>query len=377
MAADAGGAHGRRRRVAAGMVTVVAAAAVVAGITGVFSRPGHPNAADRTSTAAVTRRSLSSQTQVSATLGDAGSYSVVNQAQGTITALPAVGQVVRQGQVLYQVSGAPVVLLYGRVPAWRDLSEGLQGADVAELNADLVKLGYATSAELGAGSDYFSPGTAVAVEGLQSRLGVTVTGSLALGQAVFLPTAALITSLGTGTVAGGPAAPGSVLLTASSTTPVVTIELDAAQQTEIKTGERVTITLPDGQVTPGVVSQVSKVATPGSSGTGSSGDSGNSNQSSSPTIAVEVTLTNPAAASGLNQAPVQVTITTGSVRNALVVPVNALLAQAGGGYAVEVVSGRSHRLVAVSTGLFDDAAGLVQVTGAGLAAGQRVVVPAA
>jgi hypothetical protein len=33
--------------------------------------------------------------------------------------------------------------------------------------------------------------------------------------------------------------------------------------------------------------------------------------------------------------------------------------------------------VAVSLGLFDDAAGLVQVTGTGLAAGQHVVVPAA
>ena len=67
----------------------------------------------------VARQDLSSQTQVSATLGYAGSYSVVNQAQGTVTSLPAVGQVVTQGQVLYQVSGAPVVLLYGSTPAYR------------------------------------------------------------------------------------------------------------------------------------------------------------------------------------------------------------------------------------------------------------------
>jgi hypothetical protein len=44
---------------------------------------------------------------------------------------------------------------------------------------------------------------------------------------------------------------------------------------------------------------------------------------------------------------------------------------------VEVVgTGRIHRLVPVSLGLFDDADGMVQVTGSGLAAGQRVVVPA-
>ena len=52
-----------------------------------------------------------------------------------------------------------------------------------------------------------------------------------------------------------------MVLTASSTTPVVTIALDAAQQTEVKDGEQVTITLPDGATTPGVVSQVSTVAT--------------------------------------------------------------------------------------------------------------------
>ena len=71
-----------------------------------------------------------------------------------------------------------------------------------------------------------------------------------------------------------------------------------------------------------------------------------------------------------------VAITTGSVTNALVVPVDALLARPGGGYAVEVTGPGGHHLVAVSVGLFDDAAGLVQVSGTGLAAGQHVVVPA-
>jgi hypothetical protein len=53
-----------------------------------------------------------------------------------------------------------------------------------------------------------------------------------------------------------------------------------------------------------------------------------------------------------------------------------LLALANGGYAVEEVgAGGVHHLVGVSTGLFDDADGLVQVSGGALAAGQRVVVP--
>ena len=63
-----------------------------------------------------------------------GSYTIVNQATGTITSLPAVGKTERQGGVLYQVSGAPVVLLYGSVPDYRDMSEGLSGGDVREFN---------------------------------------------------------------------------------------------------------------------------------------------------------------------------------------------------------------------------------------------------
>jgi peptidoglycan hydrolase-like protein with peptidoglycan-binding domain len=385
MTAEAGGPRraGRRCWLLAGVVAVVvavvvAAGVVVAGVSGAFGRPAHSSAGNgyHTSTATVHRQSLTSQTQVDATLGDGGSYSVVNQATGTITALPAAGQVVRQGQVLYQVSGIPVVLLYGQVPAYRDLTGGMTGPDVTELNADLVKLGYATSAQLDPRSGYFSPETAYALERLQARLGVTITGTLALGQAVFLPAAIQVTALGPTTVPGGTATPGSAVLTASSTTPEVTIALDAAQQSEVKVGEHVTITLPDGHNTPGVVSSVGTVATaPSSASSGGSGSS-SGGSASIPTITVEVTLSNPKAAGHLNQAPVVVTITTGSVSSALVVPVDALLAQANGGYAVEVTGPRGHHLVAVSPGEFDDAAGLVQVSGAGLAAGQRVVVPA-
>lgn len=255
-----------------------------------------------------------------------------------------------------------MVLLYGSVPAWRDLTEGMSGTDVAELNSDLAQLGYATAAELGAGSDYFSVGTAIALDRLQTHLGVTATGTLALGQAVFLPTAALITGLGQGVVTGGQAMPGAVLLSASSTRRLVTIALDPSMQSEVQTGDKVSITLPSGQVTPGKVSSVAAV------GTASAGGSGD-------TITVQVTPTRPDALGRLEQAPVQVTITTASVSGALVVPVDALLAQADGSYAVEVAAANGRRLVPVSTGLFDDAAGLVQVTGQGLAAGQRVVVP--
>jgi hypothetical protein len=385
--------------VAAGVVAVVAVAVVaVAGAMRAFGGSGSPPAGAaassyRTATATVARRSLVSQTPVDATMGYAGSWSVVNQATGTFTALPAAGRVVRQGQVIYQVSGAPVVLLYGHVPAWRDLSQGVTGPDVSELNAALVKLGYASAAALGprSGWDYFSGETGYVLGLLQAHLGLTVTGTLPLGQAVFLPGAARITGPGATTVLGGAAAPGAAALTATSTRPVVTVALDAGQQTEVKKGDKVSVTLPDGATTPGVVSSVGTVATSsatgsggsggpggGGSGQGGSGDPGSSGGSGSATITVLVSLTDPKAAGGLDQAPVTVEITTGSASNALVVPVTALLAQPGGRYEVEQVtpSGR-HRLVPVTPGIFDDASGLVQVTGTSLTAGDHVVVPAA
>ena len=150
----------------------------------------------------------------------------------------------------------------------------------------------------------------------------------------------------------------------------MTIELDAAQQSDLKVGDPVTITLPDNSTTPGKVSYVGTVATvPSDQGGGGS---------STPTIEVDVTPTDPAATGRLDQAPVNVSITTGGVSNALTVPVNALLALASGGYAVEVSgAGGVHHLAGVQLGLFDDADGLVQITDTSLTAGTHVVVPSA
>jgi hypothetical protein len=319
-----------------------------------------------TSLATVILGSLSSQQLVNATLSYAGSYSLLNQATGVYTELPAAGQVVRRGQVLYQVSGSPVVLLYGRVPVYRALSEGMSGADVRQLNANLVALGYATRSQLDPGSDYFSAETAYALELYQYHLGVTENGTLALGQAVFLPSAARVTTVSAGL--GAQAGPGSPVLQATSTVRQVSIALDAAQQSYVKDGDKVVITLPGNRTTPGVVTSVGTVATTPPSSTGSA---------STPVITVDVAPSDPAATGNLDQAPVQVSITTATVSGVLIVPVTALVALSGGGYAVEVVKpGGVHELVPVTTGLFDDAAGTVQVTGAGLAAGQHVVVPA-
>jgi putative peptidoglycan binding protein len=352
------------------LLAVLAVAGVAVAVTHPFhhsaSGGGSSDNTAATSLATVSRRALAAQTQVNGTLGYAHSYAVAGQARGTVTALPNVGQVIKQGQVLYRVDGRPVVLLYGSTPAYRALSEGatasdVTGADVRQLNAALVALGYASSDDLDPTSDEFSWATKAAVEKLQSALGLDKTGALALGDIVFEPTALRVTDV-TATL-GAPA--GGSVLTATSTTRQVSIDLDADLQSTVKDGDAVTITLPDGRTTPGRVSSVGTVAI-----------KAQANSDSSPTIAVTVALADPQATGTLDQAPVQVAITTDTVQNALVVPVTALLALAGGGYAVEAVGADgTHRLVAVSLGLFDDGHGLVQVSGTGLAAGQRVVVP--
>jgi hypothetical protein len=137
-------------------------------------------------------------------------------------------------------------------------------------------------------------------------------------------------------------------------------------------GEQAQITLPDNHTTPGTVTRIGTVASSSGSGSGSSGPGAGS---SSPTIPLYITLTHPKAAGSLDQAPVQVQITTAGVKDALIVPVTALVGTSGGGFAVEVVrAGGRRALVAVQLGLFDDADGLVQVEGH-LRAGDHVVVP--
>ncbi|HET6750828.1 MAG TPA: hypothetical protein VFL71_16395, partial [Actinomycetes bacterium] len=110
-----------------------------------------------------------------------------------------------------------------------------------------------------------------------------------------------------------------------------------------------------------------KVATASGSGDDPASDS-------TSTVEVTVSLDRPKATGSLDQAPVEADITTETRKGVLAVPVNALLALAEGGYAVELDQGGARRLVGVTLGLFAD--GLVEVKGGGLAAGDRVVVPA-
>ena len=286
----------------------------------------------------------------------------------TFTALPSVGQIIGRGQSVYEIGGQPVLLLYGSLQPTRAFIAGMSpGRDVAALNANLRALGYGQELT----GARFTAATAAAIRALQAAHGAAVTGELLLGSVVFHPGPVRVTRV-TPTV-GQPVMPGPIIAI-TSTARQVALALDASEQESVKVGDAVTITLPDNQSTPGRITYVSTVAT-SPSGSGSSSGRGGEEESA-PSVEVDAAPTNPAATGHLDQAPVNVEITTESVANVLAVPVDALLALAGGGYALEVAEGRVHRLEAVTIGLFDDAEGLVQVSGRGLSAGQRVVVPA-
>ena len=295
---------------------------------------------------------------------------MVNQARGTYTQLPDGGDTVDCGDVFYRVDDNPVLLLCGATPMYRSLVAGERGPDVAQLNANLVHLGYATTSQLDPSSVSFSAATAYALKRLQKYLSEDQTGSLDFGQVVFMPGPLRIAQ--TTATLGSTAQPGVAMAQATSTSRQVQVQLDPSEQSNVTVGERAQITLPDNHTTPGTVTRIGTVASVSGSGPGSSAPGAGS---SSPTIPIFITLKDPKTAGSLDQAPVQVQITTAGVTNALIVPVTALVGNSGGGFAVEVVrAGGRRELVSVEVGLFDDADGLVQVEG-DLRAGDHVVVP--
>jgi hypothetical protein len=317
----------------------------------------------------------------------------------TYTWLPPPGQVIRQDHQVYAVSDVPVPLLYGPVAAYRAFYVGMSdGADVGELTRDLIALGFGGGLTQ---SDHYSAATAAAVARWQRKLGLPVTGRILLGQVVFEPGPILVASVipsagsavggGGAASAGGGGGGGGTVLTATSTTPVVTVDLDVSQEYLVKPRDEVSVVLPNGTSTVGgKVQSVGTVAScpgggstgTGGSGTGGSGGSpcasagsnGSAGSNSSATVTVIITLDHTPAGAALDQAPVNVNITSQRAANVLAVPVDALLALSGGGFGVQVVTGNSSHLVGVTTGLYSST--MVQVSGPALTAGMRVEVPA-
>ena len=272
------------------VVTAAVAGALVGGAVAggvAVAAGGNDNGANspagdsgQVATAAVTRTTISNAVQVGGSISYGGSYTVagLGGGGGVYTWLPEPGAVIKQGQPVYSVGNQPVPLLYGFVPAYRAFEAGMSdGADVGQLTRDLIALGY------GAGltqSDHYSSATAAAVERWQSALGLPATGEILLGEVVFEPGPIRVTSV---TPSVGTSAGGDTVLTATSTTPVVTVDLDVTEEYLVKPGDAVTVVLPDGTTTVGGhIQTVGTVATcPGGNGVGAGGG-GNGSADESP-----------------------------------------------------------------------------------------------
>jgi peptidoglycan hydrolase-like protein with peptidoglycan-binding domain len=373
--------HKRRRLrplVAVALAVVVTATAVVlVGDDGGAKGNDKSDTSTSTSLAAVSRRTLREQERVDGSLGYGKARPVPNALQGTITWLAPEGSTAKRGDTLYKVDEKPVVLLYGDVPAYRRMARGMDdGADVAQLEANLKELGYADGL-IDTPDNRFDSATEAAVKRWEKALGVTQDGVIELGEVVFRPGEQRV---GTHKLSvGADARPGQDVMETTGTSRVVTVELDARKQSVAKVGDKVEIELPNGKVVSGTVADVGKVAKTssgsgsgsGSGGTGGSGSGSGSN--TKPTVSVTITVDDQQASGDLEGAPVKVRITRSSKEGVLAVPVNALLALPDGGYGVEVDQNGIRRIVKVETGLFSN--GYVEVSGEGISEGTKVVVP--
>lgn len=309
-------------------------------------------------TVAVTTRDLVEREELDGTLGYGQRTDVALAGDGIITGLPAEGSVIERGGVIAEVEGHGVRLLFGARPLWRPLDANVtDGLDVRQLEENLVALGHATSANLTVDGDW-TDGTTAAVKRWQKTDGVKQSGTVAPGDVVVLPGAARIAerkaSLGS-RAGSGPT------LAVTGTEKVVTVDLDASRRELLPVGRSVDVELPDKTKLAGAVRSVSTVVKPPL----------DESKGGKSTVEVIVGLSGDTDAH-FDASPVDVLITADKAEGVLTVPVDALLALAEGGYAVERVAGGRSELVGVETGASAD--GYVQVTGE-LVAGDKVVVP--
>ena len=300
-------------------------------------------------TTAVERTDLVDRETLSGTLGYADPSTLGAAAAGVLTALREPGSVITRGHSLYSANNVPAAfLLYGALPAWRDFAPGMtDGEDIRQLERNLKALGH----DPGDVDDDWDSDTTAAVKRFQRARGLYADATLARGEIVFRDGPV---RMGEAKAAlGDSVAPGRPVASISSVARRVTVQLDATRQELARVGDKVTVDLPTGRTTSGRISSVGKVA---------------SKASAEADASIEVTITLRGAGGGFDQAPVDVGFAVERADDVLAVPVKALLARQGGGYALELASGR---LVAVETGLYAD--DLVEVSGGGLREGDKVV----
>ncbi|MEU6822858.1 peptidoglycan-binding protein [Streptomyces atriruber] len=343
---------------------VLAAAAVGAGVLAVAGEgtgAGNGKAGLPSATATVTRTDLVRSETVDGKIDFAGRRAVKSPVEGTVTVAAREGATVARGQALYERDDKPVTLLYGPVPAFREMKAGDRGSDVLQLERNLAALG------LGAGlyvDPRFDEATEAAVKRWQKSLNRTPTGRVGKGDVVFQPERVKVVSADA--ALADPVGPDAPVLTVASTKPVVRAVLDESDASLTARGTKVEVTLPSGRTEPG---RVTGTARPDEQEGAEGGGSAEG-------ITVEVTLDGgrSVAAGEDAEATANVKFVSESRENVLTVPVEAVVALRGahGGYGLQTVRDGTSRMVRVRTGMTAD--GRIEVSGSGIAEGTKVGV---
>ncbi|MFG2732297.1 peptidoglycan-binding protein [Streptomyces canus] len=378
-----------RRRAVILVVAIAVAAAAGLAATGTFSGDDGPTAQAApdgpTATTNIRQMTLTSTETVDGTLGHGEPTAVTygsaaspsgqaGQSGGDqaaadgefVTWVPGEGDTLNRGDTVYRVNERKVPLLYGSIPFYRTLEPGSEGNDVRMLERNLADLGY-DGFDV---DDEYTSGTAQAVEEWQDDLNAEETGTVRPGDAVVASGARRVTELKTspGAVAGGE------VLTWTGTERIVSMDLDPQHEDLVKEGSKATVRLPDGST---VVGEVTEIGSPGNGSAGSgtgAGAGGESQGADEATLPVQLKIGDQKKLGRYQAASVDVILKADSRRDVLAVPVNALMARPGGGYALEApTTGGGSRMVPVELGMF--ANGLVEVKGSGIKEGMTVGVP--
>jgi len=365
--------RGRRALAAAAIVAALVAAAVAVAVIG-RGRTKQTTAPHRAfKTEPVTRGEVSTEVNVQGTLGFARERTVAAGRAGTVTWLPEAGKRIGFGAALYAVDAQPVLLLDGEVPMWREFAPGMSGGpDVQELEADLAAMGYFD----GTVDQTFTDATAEAIARLQAALGENcarprnkkrraagglICGSLPLGSIVFGEEP--IRVVGGKAAVGSPVAEGAPMLRVSAPRKVVTADVELDDRRLARRGTKVSVSLPDGTRAKGIVER----AAPAIEKEVSAGDR-------AVVIPTTIRFRHERAAKGFEHAAVTIHFADVQSRDALTVPVEALIALDANRFGVEVPAANGAvRRLPVRTGLF--AGGRVVISGNGIHRGLRVVVP--
>jgi hypothetical protein len=315
-------------------------------------------------TAEVVRRDLVDTEEFTGTLGFGDPEPFYTNTSGIVTGLlPEEGEVLDVGATLFEVNSYPVVLLRGERPMYRPFQSQMEdGPDVQQLEQALADMQIPGWEEMTV-NENFTPVTEDVVQEWQNRLGVDETGMIDMGYVVFIEEPFRISAVNV--AEGQQLGPQAAAFSVTGQYQEIVSNIDPGDAEIVNELDEVEVELPDGRVSPGVVSEVARVAKrlPNAQ-TGGLGD---------PTIEIIIILLDEEASARFDAAPVNWTITKQVTPDALVVPASALIATVNGGFAVEVVEDGSLTLVPVEVGTFVDA--FVQITAGDLEVGDLVRIP--